>query len=402
MKNFIDGMRIFTIVNFLVCDNILLNRPDEISGQRKIFGYSRQSPYDAVLNKGGEAQMKKLLTIFALFAVVAGCVVAQQKRPEMLPVFSQSSGQQNKIWVGTFQLVWNEFSDNIVKGPVKFKMFESDLADELNKQEFKKSMLSENSYYTAYGVTSLNLKEEIEKALMEKFGETSELLNRVNWSDKSNAYLVYAMLKKDFKFGAKFDALKDKEKFNYSKEKYKYFGIDKESPSYMYNAVKVLFYNSPFDYAVALQGQNDEVILYRTEKNTSFKNIYASMIERSKKYKGSKDFVAGDRLKVPYMSVKQEVSYPQLCGKEILNTDRLYIAQALQNVDFNMNNAGVRLKSEALMDIKTMSMPIPNDNWGRNFFFNKTFYLFMKEKSKPLPYYAMRVQDLSLYRYSGE
>lgn len=346
--------------------------------------------------------MKKLFAIFALCVLIAGCAFAQQKRPEMLPVFSQASNQQNKVWVGTFQLVWNEFSDNIVKGPIKFKMFESDVADELNKQEFKKSMLSESSYYTAYGNTSLKLKEQIEKAIMEKFGETSQLLNSVNWSDKSNAYIVYAMLKKDFKFGAKFDALKTKERFNYSKEKYKYFGIDKESPSYMHKSVKVLFYNSPFDYAVALQGQNDEVILYRTEKNSSFKNIYNSLQEREKKYKGSKDFVAGDMLKVPYMSLKQETSYPQLCGKEILNTDRLYIAQALQNVDFNMNNAGVRLKSEALMDIKTMSMPVPVDNWGRNFFFNKTFYLFMKEKSKPLPYYAMRVQDLSLYKYSGE
>ena len=210
------------------------------------------------------------------------------------------------------------------------------------------------------------------------------------------------MLKKDFKFVAKFDSLREKEKFNYSKEKYKYFGIDKESPEYLYKSVNVLFYNSPFDYAVALEGQNDEVILYRTEKNSSFNNIYKTLEERTKKYKGNKKFVSGDMLKVPYMSVKQETTYPQLCGKEILNTDRLYIAQALQNVDFNMNNSGVKLKSEALMDIKTMSMPIPAENWGRNFYFNKTFYLFMKEKNKPLPYYAMRVEDLSLYKYSGE
>ena len=346
--------------------------------------------------------MKKLLTILFLTAIFTGFSIAAQKYPEMLASISQNSPQQNKIWVGTFQLVWNEFSDNIVKGPVKFKDFESDIADELNKQEFKKSELSENAFYIAYGKTSAALKEHIEKAIMEKFGETSELLNRVNWTDKSNAYIVYAMLKKDFKFAAKFDAFRTKEKFNYSKEKYKYFGIDKESPSYMYKAVNVLFYNSPFDYAVALQGQNDEVILYRTEKNSSFKNIYESLQERTRKYKGTKEFVAGDRLKVPYLSVKQEVSYPQLCGKEILNTDNLYIAQALQTVDFNMNNSGIRLKSEALMDIKTMSMPIPVDAWGRNFYFNKTFYLFMKEKTKELPYYAMRVQDLSLYKYQGE
>lgn len=346
--------------------------------------------------------MKKFLTVLSIILVAASCAFALQKRPEMLPAYSQNSSQQNKVWVGTFQLVWNEFADNIVKGPVKFVSFDSDIAEALNKQEFKKSMLSENSYYTAYGKPSLKLKEHIEKAILEKFNETSALLNSVNWSDESNAYIFYAMLKKDFKFSAKFDALKNREKFNYSKEKYKYFGIDKESPSYMYNAVKVLFYNSPFDYAVALQGQNDEVILYRTEKNASFKNIYDSLVERTRKYKGTKQFVAGDMLKVPYMSLKQETSYPQLCGKEIQNTDKLYIAQALQTVDFNMNNSGVRLKSEALMDIKTCSINIPVESWGRNFFFNKTFYLFMKEKSKDTPYFAIRVQDMNLYKYQGE
>ena len=112
--------------------------------------------------------MKKILTVLSIILVMASCAFALQKRPEMLPAYSQNSTQQNKVWVGTFQLVWNEFADNIVKGPVKFVSFDSDIAEALNKQEFKKSMLSENSYYTAYGKPSLKLKEHIEKAILEK------------------------------------------------------------------------------------------------------------------------------------------------------------------------------------------------------------------------------------------
>ena len=346
--------------------------------------------------------MKKLLTILFLTAIFAGFSIAAQKYPEMLASISQNSPQQNKIWVGTFQLVWNEFSDNIVKGPVKFKDFESDIADELNKQEFKKSELSENAFYIAYGKTSAALKEHIEKAIMEKFGETSELLNRVNWTDKSNAYIVYAMLKKDFKFAAKFDAFRTKEKFNYSKEKYKYFGIDKESRQNLYEGVRVLFYNNPFDFAVAMQSDIDEVILYRTNSSKSLNDIYNELEHKSKKYRGSKKFAAGDQLKVPFMSVKDSVNYKELCNNEILNTDRLYIAQALQTVDFNMDNSGVRLKSEAAMDIKVMSMPLTVKERGRNFFFNDSFVIFMKEKDKQLPYFAAKVKDMDMFKYMGE
>lgn len=344
--------------------------------------------------------MKKIILALILCIVTTtGCFVfAGEKRPEMLPVFSKDSKAENKLWVGTFQLVWNEFSENIIKGPVEFRDFKSDIADELNKKEFEKSMLSENSYYTAYGETSLKLKKQIETALKEKFGESSELLKRIDWNDPNKAYLVYAMLKKDFKFNSRFEELKS-EKFNNSKEKYKYFGIDKESPSKLYSGVNVLFYRSPFDYAVVLLGKDDNVILYRTDKNSSFKEIYSLIREKESLYDGEKHFVEGDRLKVPYISVKQETDYHQLCNKIIKGTNNLYIAQALQTIDFNLNNTGVKLKSEAALDIKFMSALNPTENIGRNFYFNKPFYLFLIEKDKPVPYYAMRVSDMKLFKY---
>ena len=49
-----------------------------------------------------------------------------------------------------------------------------------------------------------------------------------------------------------------------------------------------------------------------------------------------------------------------------------------------------------------MSLVIPQKLKGRNFYFNNTFILFLKEKDKSMPYYAMRVQDMELYKYTGE
>lgn len=354
--------------------------------------------------------MKKIIlsALFALMFVSSGTAFSKENNDtsvKMLPVVSAESNVQNRVWVGTFQLVWNDFMDNILKGPVVFKNEKSAIAQQLNKQEFTKSMLSEDSFYTAYGRTSLALKEQIEKAILQKFNEKSELLDKIDWTHPNNAYLMYAMLKKDFDFVSKFDIL-TKDKFNNSKTDYPYFGIDKQSKSYLYNSVNVLFYNSPWDYAISLKSDKDEVILYRTNSNKDFDSVFKTINKKSQKYKGSKKFVAGDQFKVPFMTFKGYVNYDELCGKEIIVPstlkERLYISQAMQTADFNMKNSGVSLKSEAVMNIMTMSLPITVKEHGRNFNFNKTFYLFMKETSKPMPYFALRVQNMDLYKYTGE
>lgn len=349
--------------------------------------------------------MKKLSVIlailcFCVFGIFAAAL-AKSEKIQMLPVFSSEAKQPDRLWVGTFQLVWNEFSDNIVKGHILFKDGTPEIAKQLNLQSFKKTMLSENSYYTAYGETSSELKTQIEDAIMEKFGEKSDVLDKIDWDNPNNAYLIYAMLVKNFDFNTRFDVLK-KEKFGSKNKNVQYFGIDKESRRQLYNGVSVLFYNSPFDFAVSLQSDNDEVILYRTSSNKTFKELYSDMKKKAQKYKGSKRFLAGDQLKVPYMSIKTSTDYKDLCNKEILNTDRLYIGQALQTVDFHMNNTGVKLKSEAALDIQFMSMPVMVKERGRNFFFDNTFLLFMKEKDKSLPYFALRVDNMDVYKYTGK
>lgn len=349
--------------------------------------------------------MKKLFAVLTAVLIlgtgVFSTVTAKNDKAVMVPVFSAETKSPDRLWVGTFQLVWNEFSNNIVNGPVLFKEGTPELAKQLNMQTFKKSMISENSYYTAYGRTSLELKKQIEDAIMEKFGEKSDILEKINWEDPNSAYLVYAMLLKDFKFTARFDIL-NKEKFGKKSKNVQYFGIKKDSRPAMYDGVDVLFYNNPFDYAVALKSEKDDVILYRTNSNKTFKDLYKDLTKKSSKYRGNKKFIAGDQLKVPYMSVKDSVNYKELCNKEILNTDRLYISQALQTVDFNMDNKGVRLKSEAALDVAFMSMPVTVKEKGRNFFFNDTFVLFMKENGKELPYFALRANDMDLYKFTGE
>ena len=88
----------------------------------------------------------------------------------------------NSIWCGTFQLVWNDMVNNVVKQDVVFTPQEK-IVENLNKQTFKEDQLSEKDYYKVYDLLTLDLKEKIEKAIKEKFNEKSNILDSIDWSE---------------------------------------------------------------------------------------------------------------------------------------------------------------------------------------------------------------------------
>lgn len=338
---------------------------------------------------------KTFLTVLAMLVLSTSAFAfpffKQEKSLELttVPTFTIESEAENKVWVGTFELVWNVLMDEIVKGPVNFIGGNSSLVDELNKQNFKADMISDNSYYTAHGVMTTDFKTTIENALKEKFNETSDILDTLNWNSKN--YLVYAMLKKDFEFINAFDVLKA-QKFGKNRTKVQYFGIDKNSKAGLRDNLRVLFYNGKNDFAVKVYTkENDKIILYRTNDNKSFEALYNDVLSKSENYEGARTFTKKDELKVPNLKFKTNHEYSELAGKTIENTD-FTIDSALQTIDFNMNNKGVELKSEAALIMK-MSMPIPELEEARNFYFDDTFVLFLVEKDKP--YFALRVKDVA-------
>lgn len=88
----------------------------------------------------------------------------------------------NSVWCGTFQLVWNDMVNNVVKQDVVFTPQEK-IVENLNKQTFKEDQLSEKDYYKVYDLLTLDLKEKIEKGIKKKFNEKSDILDSINWAE---------------------------------------------------------------------------------------------------------------------------------------------------------------------------------------------------------------------------
>ena len=332
-------------------------------------------------------------------SVKSGSSVIEQKT-KVLPTMDSEVANGNTIWVGTFQIVWNEVINNIVKGPLEFIGGTKDTGKSLNKREFNKTDISEDSYYTKFGIVSPKLKKEIETGIKEKFNETSDILGLIDFTYDPQKMLIYAMLKKDFKFLEAFEKL-DEETFGTNPKKVKYFGVKADSSYKLYKNLTALFYNSKDDYAVKLHTKsNDEVILYRTDDVQKLNEYFEDIKTKSDKYEGEKYFGHNDRFKVPEISLYEITNFKEVEGKSIKGTD-FRIDKTIETIDFKMDNEGVKLKSEAAMMMATSAAPGFRPQI-RYFYFNKNFVLFLIEKDKHVPYFAMRVVDVAKLNETGK
>lgn len=301
--------------------------------------------------------------------------------------------QDNTIWCGTFNLIWNDLKNDLAKQDIAFTP-QLDVVKNLNKGTFTTKNLSEDSYYKIYGTPTLELKKQIEKAIKTKFHETSDILDDFDWENyESNDYFLYAMLKKEFEFPKVFTELENDKFGNY--ENVKYFGINESTEDTVREQVQVLYYKTKEDFAIKLiTTGNDEVIIARGNKKNTFGDMYQEITQTSKEYEGNRNFSENDKLKIPNISFNQKEELKELENKpfQFSNGDIYIIDKALQTVQFDLDRKGGKIKSEAGMMSKTSGI-LAKDI--REFIVDDTFTIFLKEKEKDLPYFAAKISDIS-------
>ena len=112
------------------------------------------------------------------------------------------------------------------------------------------------------------------------------------------------------------------------------------------------------------------------------------MLEKQAKYTGNRNWNKNDVLNIPFIKINDEINYDELCGRWIKGTD-WYIRQAIQTIDFELNNYGGSVKSEALIEALKNAV----FETGRKFIYNDDFILYLKEEDKEKPYFALKVDN---------
>lgn len=331
--------------------------------------------------------------------------VSYKDNIEVVPTMKDTISQDSS-WCATFQLIWNDLVNEIAHGDIIFNPQEK-IAENLNKQEFTESMISEEYYYKKYGFKTLELKEEIEKGIKEKFNQKSDILENFDWSEDAldnpngdaRRYFLYTMLYREFEFLKEFDKL-EKADFGKKYHDVEYFGIKNSTDKSVKNQIKVLYYNSDEDFAILINTKsNDEVIFYKNPEGNDFETIYKNMNEKAEKYEGSTSLGERDLFKAPVIKFNQKREYDEVEGKMFTTpVGPGMIVKALQTIEFELDNKGGRIKSEAGMDVVLKSSMSIDEEKPRHFYLDDTFALFLREKGKDKPYFATRIDDITKFQ----
>lgn len=360
--------------------------------------------------------MKKYLIIGCVSLVILGGVIYfMVNKKADLPVTEgvdvvptmNDEVSRDSSWCSTFQLVWNDMKNEIVKQDVVFNP-QIKMVENLNKADFTEDMLDDQYYFKIYGLKNKELKEKIEKGIKEKFNQTSDILDDFDWSEEAlddptnpdlRRYFFYTMLYREFEYKNKFDVL-EKSKFG-KYDNIKYFGVNNNTTDAAREQIEVLFYNSKEEFALKLKTKSgDEVIFYKNPEGKTFREIYDNMMKKAESYEGTVDFLNSDYFMAPMISFNVKKEYKEL-EEKVFNTadgNKAMIEKAIQSIKFSLDEKGGKVKSEAGVDSWKSTSVADNENKSRYFNVNDTFALFLKEETKDVPYLALRVDDITKYQ----
>ena len=283
----------------------------------------------------------------------------------------------NNLWVGTLDIAWKELESQLEMDKIDLQDGNLPVVDDLNSSTFTKDMLDSNDY--------------------------SILVERT----ETQGYKIDTSLNKELNFAIPFDNFSDmyEWKFGDSEEIIKYFGINNASSEEMNKNVEILFFNRENensarsdDFAIKLKTkEGDEIILYRTNENKNFDEYYKDIQNKASSYTGSKEFLEGDELRVPFVRVNGMIAHNELYGKFIKDTN-MYFADVIQNVNFNLNDKGCNLSSEVTLVTEVTGIGME----PRFCYFDDQFVIFMKEANSEQPYFALKVDNTDVLEKKEE
>ncbi|NLE59554.1 MAG: hypothetical protein GX616_14430 [Planctomycetes bacterium] len=260
----------------------------------------------------------------------------------------------NLVWCATFPLAWNEMLD-VIGMDVQF----TDMAEQpaavlaLNDRLVTEDDLDDASYVAMAGLLQDGIVEQIQQAMGDKFPDVTPNLPVPAGADPQSI-VAYSYLFKNLLFPKPFERLDDP--LNFDGEEILCFGLSGKSDadSDLLSQVSILDYVSDDDFVIELKTRSeaDQVILAKVQPQATLEATIENVLTREPEW-SLVSFNDSDVLKVPMMNFDVRRSFDELTAHPFpavgLEADEYYIDTALQSIRFELNEAGVRLESEAFI-----------------------------------------------------
>ncbi len=307
---------------------------------------------------------------------------------------------KNVLWCGTFQLAWNEIC-SLLGEDIRFSDPSRDAAA-LNRKSFTGTQLDDASYVAVAGFVRDDVHGQIRKALDEKFGGPARpsLIPEETLTPRSQDIVAYAYLFKTLEFPDPFERLD--RALVFADRRVASFGMGPYKPGHfkMYPQVVVLAYEGDGDFVVELKtkAENDRVILAKVQPGGTLQQTVADVLVRLSASQ-AEQASPGDILVVPKLDFDISRCYRELEGRNLI-VDNPGIAQdsqilsAIQGIRFQMDEKGIRLKSESHVAIGCSAQyePMPR----HVMVFDQPFLIMLIRQEARQPYLALWVADPEL------
>jgi hypothetical protein len=269
--------------------------------------------------------------------------IALQKTDFVPSLDSEITPNRNLVYCATFQLVWNQLIDEIIRSPIELDG-SLQFVQSLNKRLFEKQDISPSCYMAMAGFEQDGIVEKIRNELREKFHREPGFDIQLPMPD---AIISYAYLEKSLCFETKFDVYAEPLLFS-DGINVQTFGVAKIGMAS--SQLAVLDYRDSGDFILKFQklanSDSDEIVLAKVApKSTLLETVESVLLRTNEKSNVSttnRSLDITEKVQIPKLGFDVLRQYHEFEGRNILNQgfEGYFIAKALQAIKFQLDETG--------------------------------------------------------------
>jgi hypothetical protein len=330
------------------------------------------------------------ICVLSVILISFACIAQDQSSDQtvVIPYPNKLTENSNILYASTFRAAWTYLKDQIVKEDIRTKI-PMTIVKQLNAQPYVPK--DQKNYLAMGGFVEEGIIADIDQAMSERFNIKTDL---EKYKDTEGGIICYAY----FKYNAGFPELFDKLKGHFIHEgvqkSVECFGIRGSDNQSLLDQVSYISLNKN-EYIVQLKTTNDEtdIILAMLPFDQTLQKTADKVLSVMKDH-SLKKISRIDKLIIPKIDLSVTHSYDVLKNKYLANKgyEEYFFIEALQGIDFKMNESGVSAGSSAEIVLEKKG-PGP-----KAFIFNKPFLVLVKNKNSDAYELALWINNFAFLK----